>query len=232
MNEPFPQHIVEEIEKRNLTPRPRFYFLLQRWVFWSLAALSSIVGGIALSIIIFLFFDHDPEAARYLHQSLIEDIMLAIPYLWLVIFVIFIGVAKYSIRHTKTGYKYATAKIISAILLTSILLGLTLNAFDLGSTIDDFLSDAVPYYSSLVYTSKDAWTNPNKGLLGGYVVSVASSTEFSLRDFKNRAWQIVIDPNEMDDMGKNIITGNTIKIIGVKQENSTFQAKQIFSWGD
>ena len=232
MNEPFPQHIVEEIEKRNLTPRPRFYFLLKRWVFWSLAVLASVVGGIALSIIIFLFFDHDPEAARYLHQSLIEDIMLAIPYLWLIIFATFIGIAKYSVRHTKTGYKYTTVKIVGTILLISVLLGLTFNAFDLGSTIDDFLSDAVPYYSSLVYTSKDAWTNPDKGLLGGYVVSVASSTEFSLRDFKNRTWQIVIDPNETDDVGKNIIAGNIIKIIGIKEEHSIFQAKQIFSWGD
>jgi hypothetical protein len=230
-NDSLPQHIVREIEQRNLSPRPKFYFLLKRSVFWFLAVLASLVGGIALAIIIFVFFDHDPEAAKYLHQNLIEDIMLSIPYLWILIFAAFIGVAKYGVRHTKAGYKYSTVKIISAVLFINILLGLTFDAFDMGSRIDDFLSDAVPYYSSLVYTSKDAWTNTDKGLLGGYVVSATSSTEFSLRDFKNKIWQVVVDPNEMDEIGKNnIVSGNMIKIVGVREGVATFQAKQIFSW--
>ncbi len=47
-----PQHIIEEIEKRRLAPRPRFHFLLKRGVFWTLAFLASVLGGIALTIII------------------------------------------------------------------------------------------------------------------------------------------------------------------------------------
>lgn len=232
MKESFSQNIVEEIEKRDLKPRPRFYFLLKRSVFWSLASLSAVIGGIAVSIIIFVFFDHDPEAARYLHQSLTEDIMLSVPYLWLLILAAFVGVAKYSVRHTKTGYRYATLKIVGAVLIASLALGLLLDAFDSGAAIDDYLSDTLPYYSSLVYTSKDAWTNPDKGLLGGEVLEMKSPTEFSLRDFKNRMWQISIDPNELDETAKNIKAGDLIKIIGIKVSNANFQAKQIFSWGN
>ncbi|MCL5017283.1 MAG: hypothetical protein M1155_01290 [Patescibacteria group bacterium] len=232
MSEPLSNQIVEEIEKQKLTPKPRLHFLLKRSVLWFLAILASAIGAVAFSIIIFIFFDHDAEAAKYLHQSLIQEIMLSIPYIWILVFAAFIWVTKYSVHHTKTGYRYTTAKIIGIVLIINISLGLVLNAFDLGTKINDFLSDTIPYYDSLIYTSKTAWSDPENGLLGGYVLSANNSTEFSLRDFKNKIWRIIIDPNETDDIGKNIATDQEIKIIGVKENDTTFQAKQIFLWGD
>ncbi len=225
------EKIIEEIKKQGIEPRPRWQFILKRWVLWSLAIFSTILGGIAIAVIIFLFIDHDASARVYLAQSAVEDILLAIPYFWFVTLAVLTGVTKYAVRHTKLGYRYAITRIVATVLISSIFLGITLNAMDVGEQVQDFLVETVPSYDALTYTSKDAWLQPAKGLLGGTITAIISPEEFKLLDFHKKSWHI--DTNELQD--KNDMTikqGAVVKIIGTQKDNSTFRAGQIFPWGN
>jgi hypothetical protein len=230
MNNTTPEKIMEEIKKQGIEPRPRWQFLLKRWVLWLLAIFSTVVGGIAIAIIIFTFIDHDASVRVYLKESTVDDILLTIPYFWLGALAVLTGVTKYAVRHTKFGYRYATIRIIGVVLVGSMLLGIVLNAVDLGERVQDFLVETVPAYDALTYTSKDSWSQPEKGLLGGTITGV-SSEYIDLMDFHKKTWQI--DTSELQDKNDTTIKqGMVVKIIGTKKDNSTFRAGQIFPWGN
>jgi len=231
MSDRLPEKIIEEIKKQGIESRPRWQFLLKRWVLWLVAIFSTIVGGIAIAIIIFTFIDHDASARVYLKESAVDDILLTIPYFWLVNLALLIIIAKYVVRHTKFGYRYATARIVGAVLIGSALFGIALNAMDVGERAQDFLVEAVPYYDTLTYTSKDAWSHHEKGLLGGAVTAVASSEEFELIDFRKKIWQV--DTSGMEDKEDLIIRqGVKIKIIGTQKDGFLFYAERIFYWNN
>lgn len=231
MNNTLPEKIIEEIKKQGIEPRPRWQFLLKRSVLWSLAIFSTVLGGIAIAIIIFTFIDHDAGVRVYLKESAVDDILLSIPYFWLATLAILTGVTKYAVRHTKFGYRYATARIIAAVLIGSTLFGIALNAIDIGERVQDFLVETVPAYDALTYTSKDSWSQPEKGLLGGTVTGVVSSEYFELIDFHRKTWRI--DMSELQDHNDvTIKQGVVVKIIGTKKDSSTFSAGQIFPWGN
>ncbi len=143
------EKIVAEIKEHNIKPKPKWQFLLKRWVLWLFAVLSIILGGIAVSIIIFLFLDHDATTMVSLDQGMIEGILLSIPYFWLVTLVVLIGICKYAVVHTKFGYRHATVKIIGAVLVLSILLGIALHSFDVGEQMQHFLNETIPYYDDI-----------------------------------------------------------------------------------
>jgi hypothetical protein len=222
--------IVEEIQSRKIAPRPRWRFLLKRWVLWSLAIGATVLGGIAIAVITFIFFDHDAQAHRYLEQSELEDILLTIPYVWLVTLAALIAVTKYAVRHTTFGYRYTTTRIVGAVLAGSIVLGLTLNTMDIGQRVHDYLAGHVPYYGALISTSKDAWSHPEKGLLGGTITAIVSSEEFELADFHANIWRV--DSWDIEDEDNIIRKGATIKIVGTQQDSFRFQAKEIFPWNN
>ncbi len=231
MDKDISKGVIREMKKRDLTPRPRWQFLLKRWVFWLLAIISTILGGLAIAIIILVFIDHDVSARVYLEQSAFEDILLTIPYLWLMALAVLIGVTKYAVRHTKFGYRYTTARIVGAVLVGSMLLGIVLNAMDIGGRVQDFLVETAPYYNELTHTSKDAWSHPEKGLLGGTITTVVSSEEFELIDFRKKSWRV--DTSEVEDMDDSIIQqGAMVKIVGTKKDSSLFRARQIFLWNN
>jgi hypothetical protein len=229
MNDILPEKIIKEIEDHNLVPKPKWKINLKRVVLWSLAGFATILGGVAVSIIIFVFIDYDPTAHEYLNQSAFKDILLTIPYLWFVVLVALTIVAKYSFRHIKFGYRYATFKVVGLVLGASIITGLALNAVDAGERIDDFLDDVVPYYNQLVYTSKDAWSQPEKGFLGGTVIGGVNGQEFEILDFHRTIWRINIGDLENDNV-ELIKRGVKIKVIGVEGGGNSFRAQHIFLW--
>ena len=229
MNNTLPEKIIEEIKKQGIEPRPRWQFLLKRSVLWSLAIFSTILGGIAVAIIVFTFIDHDASARIYLNESIFEDILLTIPYLWLVTLAVLVVVTKYAVRHTKFGYRYTTVRIVGAVLVGSILFGIVLDTMDVGERIQDFLVERAPYYDALTNTSKDSWSHPEKGLLGGTISALISTEEFDIIDFRKKVWRV--DMARIDDNNKSIIQeGSKIKIIGTMEDISTFRAVRVFPW--
>ena len=103
MEKQLPENIIKIIDERNLTPIPRWHFLLKRSVFWTIAGIAVLLGGVAVSVIIFVYFDHDTEGMIYLNQSLVDNILMTIPYFWIVSLAFLIALTHISIRHTKGG---------------------------------------------------------------------------------------------------------------------------------
>lgn len=229
MNNVLPERIIEEIKNRGIVPRPRWHFLLKRSVLWSFVALATLLGGIAVAVIIFIFIDHDTNARAYLNESIFVDLLETIPYLWFATLLMLIGITQYVIRHTKTGYRYTTARIIGVVVVSSVVLGIVLNVLEVGERVQDFLVERAPYYDKMTNTSKDAWSHPERGLLGGTVTGVVSSDEFTLTDFHSKDW--FIDRGQIETADDKIIQlGSKVKLIGTIEDNSTFRAVRVSPW--
>ena len=230
MNDHLSDTIIQTLEKRGISPRPRWHFLLKRRVLWFVSCLSVLLGGIAISVIIFVFFDHDTDARVYLHENLAQDLLLSIPYVWLVSLAILVALTRLAVLHTEHGYRYGVSRVITLTLLASVALGLLFDAFDVGQNVDEFLNETIPYYDSIVYTSRDAWSQPEKGLLGGTLLSTLSSSEIHIRDFRNREWRVDVSKIEQGDLPPQLVIGQIIKIVGDDMGQGTFRANQLFMW--
>ena len=226
MNDLLSKKVIEEIDSRKIEPIPKWHFVLRRSVFWSLAVISVILGAIAVAVTIFIFFDHDWSVFGLLDQTLFEDILLAIPYLWLLFFGLFIAVSNYSFRQTKTGYKYNMIRVASIILGLSIFLGVALNTLDAGDYINHFLLNKVPAYDRLVYTREDVWTRADRGLLAGEVMKIVDSTHFTLNDLKNHQWNI--DTSNVQSFHPTL--HEAVKMKGTKIDTDRFQVTSIEDW--
>lgn len=224
------EDIIGLIDKRNLTPIPRWHFLLKRSVFWTTAVFAVVLGGLAVSVIIFVYFDHDTEGMVYLNQTLIDNLLKTIPYFWLVSLIFLIALTNMSIRYTKGGYRYGVLRVVAIALITSLALGFVFNEFEMGKTINESLSESIPYYNSLVYTSTDEWSQPEKGLLGGIVLTTADTYSVSIRDFRNKEWHISFQGFDAEDISAVPRPGERLRGVGKDLGNNTFQAEQVFPW--
>lgn len=155
MNEQLPQNIIHEIEKRGLTPRPRFHFLLKRSVFWSLAGVSTLIGAVAVAVALYVFFDNDGVGTAALLETPLEGLLQSIPFVWLFILALFTVSAYLGIRHTKTGYRYKTAKAVLIVVILSICLGVVLNLFDFGQMAHNYLLHHTSFYDPLIHSRDD-----------------------------------------------------------------------------
>jgi len=231
MNEEFSNKIMERIETEHLTPLPHWRFLLLRGTFWILAVLSVIIGSLAFGAILFLFFDFRRHGLSTIPHDATE-FLLAIPYVWIVTFLLFIVVTRTSIKYTKKGYRYSLGLIISASLILIVFFGSVLNFVGVGRATHEFLNE-VPLYNSINYDSKDAWNRPRIGKLAGIISSIQDNKNFSVIDFSGHAWQVSLRI-PMKDKSDNLFVpeaSSTVRMFGlIEASSSRFVANSIFEW--
>lgn len=220
--------IIEQIDTEQIAPLPRWYFILWRVIFWLFAILSIIIGSLAVAVMLFLFFDYGSHGLWTASNDGITELLLLIPYIWLIVFALFIIISRESIKHTKRGYQYRLYAIILVSIFLSFALGSLLNLAGIGRTTHEFFN-RVPFYNYATYDSLDAWNKPSIGRLAGTITSIKDRNNFSIIDFNGRLWHIHLATSTNSTFIPE--ASSTVRIVGViEASSSTFIAKMINEW--
>ena len=224
------EKILEKIKEKNITPKPKWTFLLKDYSIWLLSVGSLIIGSLAVSVIIFLVRNDDWDVYKHINDSLGQFILLTLPYFWIIFLIIFILAANYNIKHTKKGYKYELHTLVFSGVAISLLLGVFLHNFGVGHAIDKILTHKMPVYTKVIQGKHGRWADPEKGLLAGQIIKIENKDKFKLKDLKENTWVIVKTDNTFVKMVE-IKIDERVRIIGAKQGDNVFQAIQIMSAG-
>jgi hypothetical protein len=224
------QKVLDKIKEKNIQPKPRWECLLKEYLIWIFGTGSLLVGGLAFSVVIYMFVTNDWDVYEYIDESFFGFIVATLPYFWLLFLALFIFIADYNFKQTKTGYRYKLIAIISVSVFISMFLGMVFYVAGMGKIIDRTFSENVPQYYHIMNKRMIIWKHPEKGLLSGVVVEVFSNTEFKLKDTNNIYWSV--DGQGAVVMGEiNLIRkGERLRIIGKRLNENNFKALRIMPW--
>ena len=218
--------VLEAIEQRRLVPRSYFVFFAKRSVFWSLAAVSIVLGALSVAVLLFAISDYYATGWRTFDNLPLDDLIVSIPAFWLVSMPLFMASAYYGVRHTRRGYRFRPAAIVALCVTASIGLGVLFHFFEAGRLVNDLLAANIASYREQTDVPFDTWSRPEDGFLGGTVESVDGAASLRLKDFRDREWRV-------DISGAVITLDNAIKdegdiaIRGVRTGPSEFRAETI-----
>ena len=175
MNEKdFSKAVLNEIQEKEVKPKPKWAFFLHEWLLWFLGAVSVLIGGLSLSIVF--------VQLRLLDWDLLdivgsEGVFMALPYLWFVLLVSFIVLAHYQIKHTNKGYKVSVPLLVFLLVSLSLLFGSIFYHFKLGYRLHRHLSQQSDLYERFIDRKEGLWTNPEDGRLGGTLLEEISDDQ-------------------------------------------------------
>ncbi len=220
--------IIDKIKKGRLKPTSKWIFHFKHSVMWGLFGLSVLFGSIAISIIFFQFRDAGWDIYSQMNDGVVEFVLLALPYSWLILMVGFLTLAYYHFRHTKKGYRYNIFAIIGLSLLTSLILGSALYASGFSERLETLFQE-IPHYEKLHFGKRMLWQRPDHGRLAGTIIRVHDDKIFILHDFRQRQWEVdakgaKIRPGVMLEKGQHV------RMIGEKLGVGRFHATVIGPW--
>jgi hypothetical protein len=223
------KRVLEEIETRNLTPRPYYVFLAKRSVLWTLAGLSIILGALAFAVLLFAVSDYYATGGRLFDNLPFGDLIPTIPAIWLGSMILFTASAYYALRNTRRGYRYRPMRVVTLCLAVSVGLGVLFHLFEVGSLINDFLASRFAYYKEETYVPFSEWSRPDEGFLGGTVESVDGKKSLHLKDFQDKEWLVDIS-NATVKFDTPLEDEGDIAIRGTRTGASGFRAETIDSF--
>ncbi len=208
----FAKRVLERIADEKLTPRPRWEFLFQNYVFCGLGAVPVALGSFAFSAMLYEIENVDWRLALVTHGSFFAFFLDVAPFLWIGALILFITLGYANVRRTNHGYRYSLSLIALGAILTSLSLGTALYATGFGGLVEEL---GAPFHRPIL-AEEHAWgLAPGKGLLGGQVVSATPGVaSFVLRDFNGVAWTVDGSDLRMPDLAV-VARGGPVRIVGV-----------------
>ena len=209
--------VLELIERDKIKPKTKLYFSIKDKTLWSLMLISILICSAAFSVMIFSFTNSELEFYQMTHDNFMDFVLSIMPYLWIVVFVMFAIVGYENFKHTNKGYKYSFIVIIIFGLIINLLFGLIFHYTGLSKIIDqDVPADSI-FIKSSESLKKSVWNQPERGIISGKVISIIDgSSTFVLKDFNNNLW--VVSSKYIPDVSLNLIsTSSEIRVIGVSQ---------------
>lgn len=220
--------IIDKIKKANVKPTPKWVFFMKNSFVWGLFGASVLLGSIAFSIIFFQFRDADYDLYQQMDDGVIEFILLALPYFWLILMAGFLLLANYHFRHTKGGYRYNVFAIIGLSLLASVILGSTLYAGGFSEKLDNLFQE-IPHYEKLHIGKRMLWQRPDHGRLAGTIKQVEKDKILILEDMRKQTWWVDINEAKLR-LDLKLEEGERIRMIGEKLNDKQFRAHMIAPW--
>jgi len=223
--------IIKTIKEKNIKPKPRWHFIVRQVLIWLASILSIAVGSFAFSVILFRLVNNDWEILKFINRSPAAHMLNTLPYIWIVLLILFVGLAYYNTRHTKGAYKYHAYWFLIASLLVSIALGGMLYAFGLGPRVH-YAAEKIPIIKGLMYDKDLAWDKAEDGFIAGEVTEMLSGVGmFELEDLSNYKW--IIRPGEKyypppEDF--IIEQGVKLRIYGEKIDKEIFEAMKVMPY--
>ncbi|MCD4761532.1 hypothetical protein K8R32_01080 [bacterium] len=217
---------LEIIKQKKISPRSKWQCLLYSRIAYGLSLIFVVIGGLAFSVVIYMVKNNDWDMYIHLGDSLVEFVIVTLPYFWIALLLLLVYLAFFSSKFTEKAYRYKLVTLLSVGLLLNIGLGIIFYSIGSGRVIDSFLQDRVPVYNYMFINKAKMWTQPEKGLLAGLIISV-NEDQFVIKDYKDNLWNIELDEDVIIKGRIKIEVGLKINIIGEKQDSSNFLAKEI-----
>jgi len=217
---------LQIIKQKKISPKSKWQCLLYSRIAWGLSLVFVVIGSLAFSVVIYMEKNNDWDMYSHLGDSLPLFIIVTLPYFWIGLLILLVYLAFFSSRFTKEGYRYKLVTLLSVGLLASMALGIIFHSIGFGRNIDTYLEDKVSAYHYVSVNKAKMWTQPEKGLLAGLIISV-NKDQLTIADYEDKEWNIELDENVIVKGRMKIDVGMKIRIVGEKLENNNFLAKRI-----
>lgn len=226
------RRVLNRIADEHLVPRPQWEFAFRNYFFWGLGVVAVLFGALAFSAMLFTLENADWQLALVTHGSLLEFFFDVAPLLWVGALALFLLIGYANVRRTNHGYRYSLSVIALGAVLTSLVLGTALYARGFGSELDTAASRVLPFHTPILVNEESWWLAPQKGLLGGSIVSVDPAlASFELRDFNGELWKVDGADLRTPDLTA-VARGGTVRIVGIPTTatSSVFHACFVLAW--
>lgn len=224
--------VINKIEQDKLAPIARWHFTLKNSSFWSLWAVSVLIGSCAMAATIFTFIHSGWQYRAITHDTFLKFFFDVMPLFWFVSLGVMILFGYYNIRHTSRGYRFSFAVIVIASVLASFIGGTILYTLGIARDIDD-IRRPLPFSNPIGAMEESRWNDFDRGLIAGEVLAFApGDTVVILKMFSGGAQSISLV--ELDEISlSKIHPGARVRIIGKAQGNvgsDPFVACVVLPW--
>jgi len=195
---------------------------------WAGIAGTIVLTGVASGVMVYLLSSHEWGSQPYTGTSASKHIISSLPYFWLILTTLLLGLAVVNSRWLRRGYSVRPSVYFCFYGVAALLVGVVVAEMGAGGPIEEAVAPYIPAYQKMVVRPQDDWYMPEQGMIAGHLVE---STEkgVSFDDCHGGRW--IIDTTKAQwRCGAENVPGLHVKLIGTMQTVGAFAVAQVIPW--
>ncbi len=214
-----PDRIIHTIKENHISPIPRSRFVILRTVTWAVGITVTILGGFVFAKVIASLLSASWESWDYVFPTFQSFLFSAMPFVWMLLIIVFAVLSTFIIHKTEVGYKYKRVLLLIVSILISFALAVVILTVGAKVNANKFFT------SGLAIKEAVTWSNPDKGRLFGSVES-RSSGGIVLRDIYGDLW--IVDTSRLLPKSQEFAEEESmVRVIGIQTDDNIFLACQV-----
>jgi hypothetical protein len=117
------EKILHAIESKQVTPWPKWYFVLRNSILWIPGIITTLLGAYTIAGVIYGILHGHWQQNSYQEYGNPLFLIAAIPLLWVLSFFIFSLISTTLLQKTHTGYRHTTLQLLLVSVASSIIIG-------------------------------------------------------------------------------------------------------------
>lgn len=227
--------IMHKIEREQIKPVPGWRFVIWNGFYWVAWGVTIVVGSAAVAASIFVISNAGWKYYAATSSSFFEFFVKSLPYLWIVVLLIFIILSVENFKKTKRGYRLSLIWTLLTSVGLSCLGGAILFYFGFGYVIDEDLGQVIPFHQTMIEHQKTVWNNPPAGLVAGEVVEVDEAGQTMLMQTFNGTELNISTASLMTHDLETLANFNEVRVVGYFEDSasgevSVFTACLVIPW--
>lgn len=223
------EKLIQAIREQDIKPVPKWRFTLRNSLLLAAFLLAVLLGALSFSVILFAIQQTDFNVVSHLSHSRMELFLGLLPFFWIIVLIVFLAIAIYSIQYAPKGYKFSAGKWVAYSAALSMLLGTLFFIAGGAERIENAFEVNVSIYQSIEEKKAQLWSMPQDGYLAGNIEDVGAGA-LQLKDLQGKTWTIhyedaFIPPAVLLERGEKV------KFIGRITAEGEFTAEEIRPWG-
>lgn len=232
--------VLSRIEREQLQPHSRLYFQSKECFIWTAWFIALLIGAVAVAVTLYVSTSVPYTLYEATHNNLLTAFVSALPYIWVVIFILTAYLAIVNFRFTKRGYRYQVYTVLLGSVAFSLFAGTAFHYFGGGYALDQALGDMIAAYPSYEKQQYALWQAPEQGRLIGTLLPYENGTstdsgdtaqEFAFADAAEGVWEIDVSELREQDIALLHEAGEQeVRLMGTSTETGTFKVCGVFPW--
>jgi len=223
------EKLLQKIRERDVKPTPKWRFTLRNSLLSAAFVAAVLLGALAFSVVLFAIQQTDFDLLSHITHSRLELFLGLLPIFWIVMLLVFLGIAIYSVQYSPRGYKFTAAKMAGYSAAFSVLLGALFFIAGGAQRLERAFEANLSVYQSVQEKKARLWSMPEDGYLSGEIEE-AGADALRIKDFSGKEWTVHFEGAFIPPVVL-LERGETIKLIGEITAKGEFTASEIRPWG-
>jgi hypothetical protein len=220
------------IAKEQIRPIPLWRSRGKNAAYWFGTISLVMFSALAAALSFHAFFEIDWDAYAKADFSFVQMLLSGVPLFSIGLLVLFLLGSVLLLHRTRRGYRYSIPMLGMIFFCTSGVLGYFVEGSPLDEPAEQFLLYALPHTeeirASLLPSAERQWSQPERGLLGGAVLS-SDETDLRLLDTSKNLWIVNYSDAALGET-VGLEPYEDVKIIGNQEGEYQFKATEIREW--